>query len=150
MKKCTRCKEVKQYEDFGNLTAAPDGHRPACKACSKANRLPYNKELGRVTDKKRYAKESVRRKAHAMQYRADNSTRCAANDAKKHALRRGAVLPDNFVLADTLPFYEEARRLTIETGIPHEVDHIVSCKRGGLHCHTNLQVLTAAENNAKH
>jgi hypothetical protein len=49
-------------------------------------------------------------------------------------------------------FYDEARRLTKETGVSHVVDHIEplngahSC---GLHVPWNLQVLTDAENKRK-
>lgn len=53
------------------------------------------------------------------------------------------------VIAD---FYREARRLTEETGIPHEVDHIVPLrhkKASGLHVQNNLQVITRAENRSK-
>jgi len=39
--------------------------------------------------------------------------------------------------------------LTKETGILHEVDHIKPIAAGGLHCQTNLQVLTKAENMKK-
>ncbi len=45
--------------------------------------------------------------------------------------------------------YREARLLTEETGIPHQVDHIHPLSKGGLHHPDNLQVLTAAENQKK-
>jgi hypothetical protein len=49
-------------------------------------------------------------------------------------------------------FYDEARRLTKETGVTHVVDHIDALFRPhscGLHVPWNLQVLTDAENKRK-
>lgn len=48
--------------------------------------------------------------------------------------------------------YIEAKRLTQETGIPHEVDHIIPSTHPlvcGLHVETNLQVLTKSDNRKK-
>lgn len=49
-------------------------------------------------------------------------------------------------------FYREAQRRTMETGIPHEVDHIVPLRHkqaSGLHVPANLRVVTRAENRSK-
>lgn len=46
-------------------------------------------------------------------------------------------------------FYNEAMRLTEETGIKHEVDHVVPVSLGGLHHQDNLQVLNWIENRKK-
>lgn len=51
-----------------------------------------------------------------------------------------------------LSFYEEAARLTGETGVPHEVDHIVPLQGAlvsGLHVHQNLRVVSRSENRSK-
>jgi hypothetical protein len=54
-----------------------------------------------------------------------------------------------FDFEGTIPFYAEARRLTRELGVPHEVDHIVPVTRGGRHEPSNLQVITKQANLAK-
>lgn len=49
-------------------------------------------------------------------------------------------------------FYREARRLTLATGVPHEVDHIVPLRHklaSGLHVPANLQVVTRTANRSK-
>ena len=45
--------------------------------------------------------------------------------------------------------YAECKRISEETGIPHEVDHIIPIARGGLHHQDNLQILTREENRSK-
>lgn len=48
--------------------------------------------------------------------------------------------------------YAEAQRLTTETGVPHEVDHVVPLLgRGvtGLHWEGNMRVVTRTENRRK-
>lgn len=46
-------------------------------------------------------------------------------------------------------FYIKARRLTEESGIRHEVDHIIPISKGGKHHEDNLQILTRRENRHK-
>ena len=53
---------------------------------------------------------------------------------------------------DLTPFYEEARRLTRETGVKHVVDHIVPLKHpfvSGLTVPWNMQVIPAHCNDHK-
>lgn len=49
-------------------------------------------------------------------------------------------------------FYREARRLSVETGIAHQVDHIIPLRGknvSGLHVETNLRVIPARLNQSK-
>ena len=54
-----------------------------------------------------------------------------------------------FEQARVLAFYAIARARTRQTGIPHEVDHIMPLSKGGLHHPDNLRVTTLAENRRK-
>lgn len=72
----------------------------------------------------------------------------AAQTMKRYAKKVGATpvwADKNAILA----FYKEAARLTAETGIRHQVDHIVpimSRRVCGLHVHHNLQILDRISN----
>jgi len=79
----------------------------------------------------------------------DNPDRAATIKGKEAATRRGGMTSDIYDLGLCVPFYAEARRLTRETGIRHDVDHVLAIVHGGLHCQTNLQVLTQTANLAK-
>ena len=46
--------------------------------------------------------------------------------------------------------YYEAKRMTKETGISQEVDHIIPISKGGKHHEDNLQIITMSENRKKH
>lgn len=46
--------------------------------------------------------------------------------------------------------YCEAKQLTKETNVPHEVDHIIPISKGGKHHEDNLQIITMSENRKKH
>lgn len=53
---------------------------------------------------------------------------------------------------EIVSFYEKAKQLTKQTGVKHEVDHIVPLKGvyvSGLHVPWNLRVITKAQNMAK-
>jgi 5-methylcytosine-specific restriction endonuclease McrA len=45
--------------------------------------------------------------------------------------------------------YKNCIKINQETGIPHEVDHIIPISKGGIHHPNNLQILTMKENRKK-
>jgi 5-methylcytosine-specific restriction endonuclease McrA len=67
---------------------------------------------------------------------------------KRRALLKNQ-LPDDANLNLIQEFYRMAELKTKETGIPHEVDHIIPISKGGLHHQNNLQVITRTENRSK-
>ena len=93
-----------------------------------------------------YEANSDKYKATHKAWVEANPDRYAALAGKGLAIQRGGSLSDIYDVELCIPFYSESRRLTVETGITHHVDHIIPLSKGGLHCQTNLQVLTAKEN----
>lgn len=101
------------------------------------------------SDRKAEIAVDARRRATAW-YRA-NVPRARINCAIRRIAMRNAT-PAWADQAAIDAFYVESERLTLETGIPHEVDHVIPILGKtvcGLHVHFNLQVLTKAANRAK-
>lgn len=93
------------------------------------------------------ARSNAWTKANQQRHR-DNMRVCTA----KRRARKYSATPAWANTDAISAIYAEARRLSEETGIPHEVDHIVPLQgelASGLHCEANLQILTAAANRSK-
>jgi hypothetical protein len=92
-----------------------------------------------------------KRKETRRRYSSIHKEETLARSAKRKAAKRKAV--PKFIDIDKVNFfYKEASRLTIETSINYEVDHIVPITSKfvcGLHYHLNLQVITESENASK-
>lgn len=118
------------------------------------NRIQYAKqdkvkELARARDWKRANRAKLSQ--------SDRSYRQANKEKIREITRRMQVARSRAAVSwankDAMRLrYAEAIRKTQETGIPHEVDHIVPIISGivcGLHCEANLQVLPRSTNRSK-
>ena len=88
---------------------------------------------------------------HPDQARAINSAKAARHRASKRDATLRWLSAEH--RAQILRFYDEAVALAKQTGIQHEVDHIVPLRGKtvrGLHVPWNLQVLPMRENRVKH
>ena len=99
----------------------------------KRDYVTKNREKVKVGKKQEYEKHKQAYIARAYQ-RLHNIKCLTPPDADKKQIQS---------------FYVEAKRLSVETGIKHEVDHILPISKGGLHHQDNLQVLPWIENRKK-
>jgi 5-methylcytosine-specific restriction endonuclease McrA len=172
MKICTKCKEGKDVKEFGKSKFGKNGLRAICKKCHNRNGCQWQKENNaKIRERKRKRREenpelmaakravqTARRKdkhsVYEKAWRKANPGKTNAKTARRRAARRNAMpkwLTEGHH-QEMIKFYDEAVRLTKETGIKHEVDHIVPLQgkdRSGLHVPWNLRVITQSENRHK-
>ena len=146
--------------------------RAKCKSCvAKEALIYYEKEkeeilaYGKKRRKEKAGQISIQRAQYSLvnkerfaeyrkQWKKDNPGKVNAKTARRRAARRNAM-PKWLTKEqhqEITAFYDEAARLTRETGIPHEVDHVIPLQGKevcGLHVPWNLQILTQSENRHK-
>jgi hypothetical protein len=67
---------------------------------------------------------------------------------KREAIKKNRFHPDSDVVKEKA-LYQECIRISKETGVKHQVDHIIPIAVGGWHHHDNLQILPALLNFSK-
>ena len=143
MKTCSACGATLPLSSFPVRRASRDGLNASCRECKNAS------------NKRHY---TAHKAAHVRRANASKKARAQRDPAWRNAwnvwrhLKKEKRVAPWTKFSDTVRFYREAHELTARTGIRHEVDHIIPLRSkhvAGLHCVENLQVLTAAANNAK-
>jgi hypothetical protein len=162
LKSCTRCGIDKPFTAFTVRRASKDGLNPICAECAKHKTREWlkahpntNKDWSRKN--KGYNSERNRRwridnyaqnRANYKRWCDENQDKVRAIRAKRFAAKMSATPPwaDMDAIAAV---YSEAVRLSAETGVPHDVDHIVPLRSPvvcGLHVAWNLRPLPKLEN----
>jgi 5-methylcytosine-specific restriction endonuclease McrA len=161
MKTCRRCGVTKDTTDFYT-------GRATCKDCKKSDSRKYyaeNTEVCKAVRSEYYLQNSdifkdrvnaaraadpERHRAYARKGMAKRVlTGAARAECAKRRTRMSNVKPSSIEALMIKYKYEDAARLSQETGIPHHVDHIWPIARGGPHLPWNMQILTASENQSK-
>jgi hypothetical protein len=138
------------------------GSRPLETNCGQG-RCPANSKLIKVlhyeNNKEEYKKrassrhpDAVREYKRAWKARNKGAVAASVSSRKKHIRLATPHWLTKAHKTQIKAFYLEAERLKSQTGIDHEVDHIVPVRGGivsGLHVPWNLRVITAAENQSK-
>lgn len=161
-KYCSPCdtevkREQKRTRDRRYRANNPEKVRESARKRSEQNRersrewRENNAERHRELIRRWKQENPERHLEHNRRSRKKYPDREAARAGKATAVSRAGLscIPSGFTIASTIPFYKRARALTRSTSVQFHVDHIIPLARGGLHCPSNLQVITAAENIAK-
>jgi hypothetical protein len=141
----------------------------ACVICARENQIKWDRENPdklRQYSAKYDSQNREARRAAAHEYRKTSPE--SANGATRRyrkrnpglvnahcSARRAAQLQASPTWADRQKLkdvYVKAKKVSAETGIPHQVDHIVPLKHDlvcGLHVPCNLQIIPAADNQRK-
>ena len=129
----------------------------SCVPCNIKKSLPklYDEKLMaqyRTKEKVKLYWENNKDKSKEIDKRYRESEKGIITSTSKSAKRRARIknqLTSDADFDKIKSIYEECRRLSLETGIPHEVDHIIPIAKGGLHHQDNLQIITMVENRKK-
>lgn len=171
-KKCCRCLIEKPGDQFSRLSYAKDGLSYQCKQCKKEEKAKWRRENPEKANQaiKDWIAKNPEKAAAGNRRRVNNWNN--ENKAKRRqmnktwfdknpgikalysASRRIAVEIQSPPLSEDqqskiAEIYRNAKILSIETGIPHHVDHIIPLKANncsGLHVPWNLQIIPASEN----
>lgn len=169
---CTGCEKDRSFSEYTEAKLGKFGLRSKCIFCRAEEAIKYNsahKEENSARGKKyrteKAQKISIQRAEHTLKnkerlaeyqkaWREANPGKSNARTARRRASRQKAI-PKWLTKEqhrEMIAFYDEAAKLTKETGIPHEVDHIEPLQgkdRSGFHVPWNLQVLTKSDNRRK-
>lgn len=143
-----RAKNPERLAEYDRLKKArnPEKYKELVKAWKAKN--PDKLKQYRIGD---YERNKEKMKAATARWARANPDKTRAIKAKRRSLEINATVlwaDKNAIKA----IYAEAERKTIETGIRHVVDHIIPLNNPlvcGLHCETNLRVITAEDNSKK-
>ena len=154
MKTCTKCQAMKPFEGFYKRSRAPDGHEAWCKVCRlNHNRawLIKNKDRHGELTRSWYERNKDQHLVNSREwYAANRHRKLATTTAREERCRLATpVWADREAI---VALYAQAKKITQETGIQHDVDHIVPLRGktvSGLHVPENLRVIPSAENKRK-
>jgi 5-methylcytosine-specific restriction endonuclease McrA len=143
-KPCPKCGKSERYTSSYS-----------CVSCTldRTKENLYNEELmSKYRTKEKTAARLRRWRENNYEKFQQQWLRYPEKNCARQAVRRGRKLdqtPEDADLDLIQEIYTRCAEISKETGIPHEVDHIVPIARGGLHHQDNLQIITRTHNRRK-
>jgi hypothetical protein len=172
---CRKCNVVKTADDFTKSGRhCKDCTRERYRAWREKNKeyaisvsreyYEANKETIRERARQQYAEQPEKHQAYRQRmskeraaqiavWKKANAGRVREQNSRRYAERkRAAALISKQYKDEMAAIYEEAARISRETGVPHHVDHIAPLRGktvSGLHVPWNMRVVPAHENLSK-
>ncbi len=180
-KRCTLCGEVKPLSEYGKngpvlrSRCKPCRSRVNCKWAAE-NGAIHNERLrrwrktrphvSRAITRRYYERNRLKKVADNRRWRLENPekwreicrryavvARTKSLDRRRRRMAAEVLATPAWSDAEAVAaIYQAAIDRSVETGVPHEVDHIVPMISDivcGLHCEANLRVTTRYENRSK-
>lgn len=163
--KADRVRRVSRERSAAWRVANPERVKELSQACRSRRKeswdefLAYERARYQVKKASKLAAQKAQRDANPEIFRERvrasyrKKPEVAVAGCAERRARKNSATPPWVDRAEIKAIYAEARRLTAETGIKHEVDHIHPLKGRlacGLHVPWNLQIITRTENRKKH
>lgn len=142
-----RCVECKRSWEQQWRKDNPDKDQAIRNREVRKNRDGYLRRFNEYAERKDPDYIYKQRKTYRQQNKARVLETCREREARKKK-----ATPLWYEKDQCVALYEEAARLTEQTGRPHQVDHIIPLSNElvcGLHCRDNLQILLAEDNLSK-
>lgn len=145
MKKCFRCENFKPFVEFYGSKLNKDGLRGYCKTCVKVMSGQWyqnHKERCKINQMKWCLKNRDKRSTQNKEWRKKNPEKQKGINKREYAKRKTNKLGffDMKQWRNILDFYGhvcmacgESKDLTI--------DHVIPLSKGGIHDHSNIQIL---------
>ena len=153
MKTCSHCQQEKPLDQFYKRSDR-DSYHSWCKSCkheSGKRWVAKNKDRHGELTRSWYAANKDQHLANSKAYYEANKSNYLEYSTARDERTKRATPPwcDRSAIR---AIFARAKRMTQETGIQHDVDHIIPLRGktvSGLHIPANLRVIPSAENKRK-
>jgi 5-methylcytosine-specific restriction endonuclease McrA len=134
-------KEIVNSYDSRNRETIREYHSNRKVEVNEARRVKYMNDAEMIRAK---VTAWYHNNKHRPEIKAERARLCAERQRKLKE-----IIPKDTDINAIKEIYKQCQLKNIETGVKHNVDHIIPISKGGKHCATNLQILTAFENQSK-
>ena len=145
-KTCVKCKGSERYTSNGSCVKC-ERERGIENLLDNELMSPYRTK--EKQQKNRERRREIIRENNKRYSQTEKGKITSCNSASTRRARVRNQLPETADFDKIREIYSECCRISKETGIPHEVDHIIPIAKGGLHHQDNLQIITRKENRKK-